>query len=260
MIARPRTVPITVPARPWLSCEGLLELRDAGVLTDEEFQARSNSLLDRQEQDGLGARARFRVIAHLFRSQRDAPNGRISSVSGAAQRAIAWPSLSGRASPDSPVPACPDPMRRCSLRQGRAIAADGRPAVSVGRPLRLSGSRLRSDRLLAECDRERVICPGFCGACVPKPGGFRPLALGRWLTAGCALGPTAPPYRARCEARDRTSARIVLGRWAWLGHSCKLRAHEWEIRIGTRRCWARNARSPSTSTSRSGASASSPTA
>ena len=29
-------------------------------------------------------------------------------------------------------------------------------------------------------------------------------------------------------------ARIVLGRWAWLGHGCKLRAHEGEIRIGAK--------------------------
>jgi acetyltransferase-like isoleucine patch superfamily enzyme len=30
------------------------------------------------------------------------------------------------------------------------------------------------------------------------------------------------------------NARIVLGRWAWLGHGCKLRAHEGEIRIGAK--------------------------
>jgi acetyltransferase-like isoleucine patch superfamily enzyme len=29
-------------------------------------------------------------------------------------------------------------------------------------------------------------------------------------------------------------ARIVLGRWVWLGHGCKLRAHEGEIRIGAK--------------------------
>jgi acetyltransferase-like isoleucine patch superfamily enzyme len=29
-------------------------------------------------------------------------------------------------------------------------------------------------------------------------------------------------------------ARIVIGRWAWIGHGCKLRAHEGEIRIGAK--------------------------
>ena len=56
-------------------------------------------------------------------------------------------------------------------------------------------------------------------------------------------------------------ARVVLGRWSWLGHGTKVRAHEGEVRDrredGAR---ARSARSPPTSTSRSGASASSPTA
>ena len=29
-------------------------------------------------------------------------------------------------------------------------------------------------------------------------------------------------------------ARVVLGRWAWLGHGCKVRAHEGEISIGAK--------------------------
>jgi acetyltransferase-like isoleucine patch superfamily enzyme len=29
-------------------------------------------------------------------------------------------------------------------------------------------------------------------------------------------------------------ARVVLGRWSWLGHGCKLRAHEGEILIGAK--------------------------
>jgi len=30
------------------------------------------------------------------------------------------------------------------------------------------------------------------------------------------------------------NARVVLGRWAWIGHGCKIRAHEGEVRIGAK--------------------------
>jgi len=30
------------------------------------------------------------------------------------------------------------------------------------------------------------------------------------------------------------NARVVLGRWSWLGHGCKIRAHEGEVRIGAK--------------------------
>ena len=55
-------------------------------------------------------------------------------------------------------------------------------------------------------------------------------------------------------------ARVVLGRWSWLGHGCKVRVHEGSLRSAPRRCSARSARSPPSSRSRSAASASSPTA
>ncbi len=29
-------------------------------------------------------------------------------------------------------------------------------------------------------------------------------------------------------------ARVVLGRWSWIGHGCKIRAHEGEVRIGAK--------------------------
>jgi len=29
-------------------------------------------------------------------------------------------------------------------------------------------------------------------------------------------------------------ARVVLGRWSWVGHDCKIRAHEGEVRIGAK--------------------------
>ena len=30
------------------------------------------------------------------------------------------------------------------------------------------------------------------------------------------------------------NARVVLGRWSWIGHDCKVRAHEGEVRIGAK--------------------------
>jgi acetyltransferase-like isoleucine patch superfamily enzyme len=30
------------------------------------------------------------------------------------------------------------------------------------------------------------------------------------------------------------TARVVLGRWSWIGHGCKIRAHEGEVRIGAK--------------------------
>jgi acetyltransferase-like isoleucine patch superfamily enzyme len=30
------------------------------------------------------------------------------------------------------------------------------------------------------------------------------------------------------------NAKVVLGRWSWLGHDCKIRAHEGEVRIGAK--------------------------
>jgi acetyltransferase-like isoleucine patch superfamily enzyme len=30
------------------------------------------------------------------------------------------------------------------------------------------------------------------------------------------------------------NARVVLGRWSWIGHGCKIRAHEGEVRIGAK--------------------------
>jgi acetyltransferase-like isoleucine patch superfamily enzyme len=30
------------------------------------------------------------------------------------------------------------------------------------------------------------------------------------------------------------NARLVLGRWSWIGHGCKIRIHEGEVRIGAK--------------------------
>jgi acetyltransferase-like isoleucine patch superfamily enzyme len=51
---------------------------------------------------------------------------------------------------------------------------------------------------------------------------------GRLVTDGIAF--VCPGVRFEI-GRD---ARVVLGRWSWLGNDCKVRAHEGEIRIGAK--------------------------
>ena len=51
---------------------------------------------------------------------------------------------------------------------------------------------------------------------------------GRLVTDGlCFVGPGVQLEIAR-------KARLVLGRWSWIGHGCKIRIHEGEVRIGAK--------------------------
>jgi acetyltransferase-like isoleucine patch superfamily enzyme len=51
---------------------------------------------------------------------------------------------------------------------------------------------------------------------------------GRLVTDGVVfVGPGVSLEIAR-------GARVVLGRWSWIGHGCKIRAHEGEVRIGAK--------------------------
>jgi acetyltransferase-like isoleucine patch superfamily enzyme len=51
---------------------------------------------------------------------------------------------------------------------------------------------------------------------------------GRLVTDGLVfVGPGVSLEIAR-------GARVVLGRWSWIGHRCKIRAHEGEVRIGAK--------------------------
>jgi acetyltransferase-like isoleucine patch superfamily enzyme len=43
----------------------------------------------------------------------------------------------------------------------------------------------------------------------------------------CFVGPGA-------QLEVGPSARLVLGRWSWIGHGCKIRVHEGEVRIGAK--------------------------
>jgi acetyltransferase-like isoleucine patch superfamily enzyme len=51
---------------------------------------------------------------------------------------------------------------------------------------------------------------------------------GRLVTDGLAF--VAPGVSLEIGPR----ARVVLGRWAWIGHGCKIRAHEGQVRIGAK--------------------------
>ena len=50
----------------------------------------------------------------------------------------------------------------------------------------------------------------------------------RWQTDGiCFVGPGVTLEIER-------GARLVLGRWSWIGHGCKIRVHEGEVLIGAK--------------------------
>jgi acetyltransferase-like isoleucine patch superfamily enzyme len=51
---------------------------------------------------------------------------------------------------------------------------------------------------------------------------------GRLVTDGLAF--VGPGVQLEIEP----GARLVLGRWSWLGHGCKVRVHEGEVRIGAK--------------------------
>jgi acetyltransferase-like isoleucine patch superfamily enzyme len=59
--------------------------------------------------------------------------------------------------------------------------------------------------------------------------GWLKLRFGRRLVTDglCFVGPGVQLEIGR-------NARLVLGRWSWIGHGCKIRIHEGEVRIGAK--------------------------
>jgi acetyltransferase-like isoleucine patch superfamily enzyme len=59
--------------------------------------------------------------------------------------------------------------------------------------------------------------------------GWLKLRLGRRLVTDglCFVGPGV-------QLEVRPGARLVLGRWSWLGHGCKVRVHEGEVQVGAK--------------------------
>ncbi len=65
------------------------------------------------------------------------------------------------------------------------------------------------------------------------PGCWSGWACGGCSSGGC--GPTASPSSAPAWcSRSAARGRIELGRWSWVGHGSKLRAHEGLISIGAK--------------------------
>jgi acetyltransferase-like isoleucine patch superfamily enzyme len=59
--------------------------------------------------------------------------------------------------------------------------------------------------------------------------GWLKLRFGRRLATDglCFVGPGV-------TLEIKRGARLVLGRWSWIGHNCKIRVHEGEVRIGAK--------------------------
>jgi acetyltransferase-like isoleucine patch superfamily enzyme len=59
--------------------------------------------------------------------------------------------------------------------------------------------------------------------------GWLKLRFGRRLVTDgmCFVGPGV-------TLEIKRGARLVLGRWSWIGHDCKIRVHEGEVRIGAK--------------------------
>ena len=75
--------------------------------------------------------------------------------------------------------------------------------------------------------RNRMLNPKYA-LLVARLAWLRLRWRGRLVTDGLAfVGPGVTIQIAR-------GGRLVLGRWSWIGHGCKLRVHEGEVRIGAK--------------------------
>ena len=101
---------------------------------------------------------------------------------------------------------------------------DAVPAAVRGEPPPRHGGPLALLRFLA---RHRMLTPKYARLLVRLA--WLKLRLGRRLQADglCFVGPGV-------KLEVKPGARLVLGRWAWIGHGCKIRVHEGEVRIGAK--------------------------
>jgi acetyltransferase-like isoleucine patch superfamily enzyme len=101
---------------------------------------------------------------------------------------------------------------------------DAVPAAVRGEPPPRHGGPIALLRFLA---RHRMLTPKY-GRLLLRLGWLK-LRMGRRLVTDgmCFVGPGA-----QLEVGPR--ARLVLGRWSWIGHGCKIRVHEGEVRIGAK--------------------------
>jgi acetyltransferase-like isoleucine patch superfamily enzyme len=111
------------------------------------------------------------------------------------------------------------------------------------------------DSVLTSRPPQQALPPAVRGEPPPRHGGpvalLRFLRANRMLTWGYAkLALRLGWLKLRFRGRLRTDglafvgpgvkleigrdARLYLGRWSWIGHGCKIRAHEGEVRIGAK--------------------------
>ena len=111
------------------------------------------------------------------------------------------------------------------------------------------------DSVLTSRPPQQALPPAVRGEPPPRHGGpvalLRFLRSHRMLTWGYAkLALRLAWLKLRFRGRLRTDglafvgpgvkleigrdARLYLGRWSWIGHGCKIRAHEGEVRIGAK--------------------------
>ena len=111
------------------------------------------------------------------------------------------------------------------------------------------------DSVLTSRPPQQALPPAVRGEPPPRHGGpvalLRFLRAHRMLTWGYAkLALRLAWLKLRFRGRLRTDglafvgpgvkleigrdARLYLGRWSWIGHGCKIRAHEGEVRIGAK--------------------------
>jgi len=111
------------------------------------------------------------------------------------------------------------------------------------------------DSVLTSRPPQQALPPAVRGEPPPRHGG--PVALLRFLRANgmltwgyAKLALRLGWLKLRFRGRLRTDglafvgpgvkleigrdARLYLGRWSWIGHGCKIRAHEGEVRIGAK--------------------------
>jgi len=98
------------------------------------------------------------------------------------------------------------------------------PAAVRGEPPPRHGGALT---LLRFGRRHRMLTPKYARLAL-RLAWLRLRWRGRLVTDGLAfVGPGVSFEIGR-------GARVVLGRWSWIGHGCKIRAHEGEVRIGAK--------------------------
>jgi acetyltransferase-like isoleucine patch superfamily enzyme len=101
---------------------------------------------------------------------------------------------------------------------------DAVPAAVRGEPPPRHGGPLALLRFMA---RHRMLTPKYARLLARLA--WLKLRLGRRLqTDGlCFVGPGV-------QLEVKRGGRLVLGRWSWIGHGCKIRVHEGEVRIGAK--------------------------